>query len=216
MNELTKECLDDNKKFYKDMMNEFGEEDARAYGWGSDNSLIKRYRQFDKYVNLINKNIVEFGCGFFNIHKAINISDFKSYIGYDINSEVIEKCKNSFKYDNVEFESLNLDDYIHMLNNGFIKIPSEGESVFLMSGVLCNRGINCTTGVKNLCDTLINLSRKFKYVCVNFPSDFSDVRCSILEYVSIASVIPILNYHNVNYIYEHGFHEDDCLIIKGV
>ncbi|WP_201030778.1 hypothetical protein [Leptospira borgpetersenii] len=61
--------------------------DVKSLGWGDKKQQIYRFEQVLSNVNLINKNILDIGCGFSDFLSYIQEKNimFSKYTGWDIN-----------------------------------------------------------------------------------------------------------------------------------
>ena len=99
--------------------------DVRTLGWGTKEQQNYRFLQtIDNRIEFNGKRILDIGCGFgdyFNFLKKHNI-DVKSYIGWDLNSDLIGEARRLFAAEkNAIFDVKNIFD-IHSDNDSFADI----------------------------------------------------------------------------------------------
>jgi len=86
--------------------------DVKTLGWGDEEQQTYRFFQtLDSNINLENKNILDIGCGFGDYAAFLNNNNIKynSYLGIDINPDLINEAKMIFTSShNVNFKILNL------------------------------------------------------------------------------------------------------------
>ncbi|WP_235595380.1 methyltransferase [Leptospira santarosai] len=108
--------------------------DVKSLGWGDKKQQIYRFEQVLSNVNLINKNILDIGCGFSDFLNYIQEKEiiFSKYTGWDINEKFLSENKileNHF----VKFEN---QDISNLQESDFAKLKKANHQVLLMLGLL--------------------------------------------------------------------------------
>jgi SAM-dependent methyltransferase len=197
------------KKFYK-KFNPKKSDESQLCGWKDEASARKRYNIFNRLIDLKHKSIVEVGCGYGGLFKFAShfYLELISYLGIDIRKEAIDYNNQHYTtITSITFKCQSLKEYLAKNKKQY--------DIMIMSGVLSHSDdIEEFTGVSKIIDTFIKILNKHKILCINFPPDFSDVREPGLTYLSAQSIISLLTYNKINYIYVRNFHEDDSLILS--
>jgi len=99
---------------YSTRLQKFGYH-PRTLGWDTQANQYARFNIATKLVNFQDRNILDIGCGLADFRSFLKFQDIKvaNYSGCDINSELIECCKNRFPEDNFSTANFLNDDLIH-------------------------------------------------------------------------------------------------------
>jgi len=91
-----KNISDQTIKRYSDRYKKTGRS-VESLGWGSVEQQECRFEEVLKCTNLHNKSILDIGCGFGDFHLFIESRnvDYKNYIGWDINKNMISEANRN-------------------------------------------------------------------------------------------------------------------------
>ncbi|UOG29244.1 class I SAM-dependent methyltransferase [Leptospira noguchii] len=108
--------------------------DVKSLGWGDKKQQIYRFEQVLSNVDLINKNILDIGCGFSDFLSYIQEKNimFSKYTGWDINKKFLNENKileNHF----VTFEN---QDISNLQESDLVELKKANHQVLLMLGLL--------------------------------------------------------------------------------
>tara|TARA_Y100000389_G_scaffold197110_1_gene231098 strand:+ start:11574 stop:12158 length:585 start_codon:yes stop_codon:yes gene_type:complete len=164
-------------KWYNDSLKKYGENDFRSLTWSDleGKSAKYRYKIINDIESFKNKDIIEFGCGwgsFFDFGFTCN-----SYLGIDINSNLINIAKSKHKH------SFYVDDCLTFKSNKTFDLA-------ISSGVAGNQGGPADHPIK-LKQFLLNMKNHASKVIVNFPSTWATIRSKNIEYFSPSSTLEI-------------------------
>ncbi len=84
--------------------------DVKSLGWGSTEQQIYRFQQVQRIVDCTGRSILDIGCGFGDLKNFFfraNI-EISSYLGWDINPDLIKAAKKIHKDSNKDFLVKNL------------------------------------------------------------------------------------------------------------
>ena len=157
-------------KWYKDSLNQYGEDDYRSLTWADKEgkSAKKRYELMTEYVDFKNSDVYEVGCGWGSFF------DFgfkcKNYYGIDVVEEFVEIANR--KYGNNSTVKFSHSD-LYKTNQLF--------DVAIASGVAGNQG-GPASQPKDLHRFLQHMCDSAKLVMINFPSVYATIRSNNIEY----------------------------------
>jgi trans-aconitate methyltransferase len=187
--------------WYNDSLNQYGKHDFRSLTWGNaeGTSAKARYDTMNLISPFLDKNIIEFGCGwgsFFDFGFTC-----KSYHGLDINSNFIELAKS--KYPEYSFEQMDILNYTN--KNKY--------DLAISSGVAGNQGgpADHPLKLKKYLSIMLDSSNK---VIVNFPSTWATIRSNNIEYFSPSSTLEIALSITTNTQLIHKTNFDFLLILE--
>ena len=164
-------------KWYNDSLKKYGENDFRSLTWSDleGKSAERRYNIINNIESFKNKDIIEFGCGwgsFFDFGFTCN-----SYLGIDINPNLINIAKNKYKH------SFHVGDCLTFKSDKTFDLA-------ISSGVAGNQGGPADHPTK-LKQFLLNMKNHASKVVVNFPSTWATIRSENIEYFSPSSTLEI-------------------------
>jgi len=164
-------------KWYNDSLKKYGENDFRSLTWSDleGKSAEHRYNIINSIESFKNKNIIEFGCGwgsFFDFGFTCN-----SYLGIDINPNLINIAKNKYKH------PFHVGDCLTFKSDKTFDLA-------ISSGVAGNQGGPADHPSK-LKQFLLNMKNHSSKVMVNFPSTWATIRSKNIEYFSPSSTLEI-------------------------
>ncbi|EMO29503.1 methyltransferase domain protein [Leptospira interrogans serovar Bataviae str. HAI135] len=106
----------------------------KSLGWGDKKQQIYRFEQVLSNVDLINKNILDIGCGFSDFLSYIQEKNimFSKYTGWDIN----EKFLNENKILENHFVTFENQDISNLQESDLVELKKANHQVLLMLGLL--------------------------------------------------------------------------------
>lgn len=152
-----------------------------SVGWNSKYNQFLRFKILLKNINLKNRSLLDYGCGFSDLILYLRRSKKYpiKYCGYDIISEFIKFGKKKYKsfkfYSNENFLKKKKFDYIlcsgvFSLNTNKGKKYFQKKSLYLLS--LCNKGLLINFLSKK---TKIKLSKNLYYSISEVKKNFKKI-----------------------------------------
>lgn len=91
-------------KYFDDLYQQHGN-DVQSLGWSKQSQII-RFKVFSDFANLMDKSVLDVGCGLGHLAGYLKDIDASiKYTGYDINKKFIDLCQPG---ENIVFEQRNI------------------------------------------------------------------------------------------------------------
>ena len=173
--------------------------DIKTLGWGTHKQQEYRFHQtLDNNIDFKNKVVLDIGCGFGDYYNYLNKHDIKikKYIGFDINPNLIDEARKTYKNDISSFEVKNI-----------LKMEKENiADIGIMFGVL---NFNLKGKMDNLAYSKEFIKKAFSLVNDVLIVDFISTNV-ILEYPKE----DFIYYHSPLQMLEFAFRLSNNVILK--
>jgi SAM-dependent methyltransferase len=203
MDSLLREISENMMSRYSERYKKLGY-DVKTLGWGSKEQQTKRFDQVLKTgISIQDKTLLDIGCGFGDLAKHLldNSIRFKSYLGWDLNHDLIDEARTIWK--TIEIVNFDVQDISRVETN----IPVANIGVML--GVL---NLNLKNKIDNYvyAETLIRnaFQRVDRCLVVDFLSarlDDSYPREDFVFYYDPSKIVNIISSMSDNWTVHHNY-----------
>jgi len=173
------------RNFYNKRLAKIGN-DIKSIGWGSKKNQFLRFELLTRNINLNNKKILDFGCGFGDLYIFLK-KKFKyiNYNGYDISNAIILNNKNKFSKINFFGEIKLIEKYDYIICSGVFSLRTKYTKFYFIKLInflfaRTHKGLMINFLSKK---TKHKLKKNYYYSTkeiINFTSKFEN--CKILVY----------------------------------
>ena len=133
----------DNLEYFSQTLNKF-KDGPKAVSWGSHASQQVRFEVLAEIGNMKGASVLDFGCGLGDLYPYLKSLGIKSYVGYDINKDMILAAGKKHKTNFTTIFPRKRFDWV--LASGVFNIPIQNwlfETYYLVLKMyfLCKKGV---------------------------------------------------------------------------
>jgi cyclopropane fatty-acyl-phospholipid synthase-like methyltransferase len=185
---------------YNNRLIEFGETE-KALGWGDKGRSKLRYKVLCEHLDIEGSTVLDFGCGFGDLYKYIaeNITKNFTYLGIDINENLLDVAKKRYSKGNmnVSFFHVNTD------LASFLKKESLEVDYIVSSGIFNFKLKDNKDFITSTLDSFFEISRKG--FATNYMSDQVDFKAESNFHSSPGATLALHYKYSNNIIFKNNY-----------